>query len=367
MLGAGRDAPKLADRGRSRGLTNHELRLNGDLGNVFAAALDEIDDGLRGDLPHFYKWLPDGGQAGIGVRCSGNIVEAHNRNVFRHTQACFVERPDRADGRNVVVSKKCRERMLPSQELLGEGISNAGRRIEALQLDGQLGTNANTELLGHFADRAPTHRGIRTHRLPSNEGDFLVAQIAKMFQCQPRGPRVVQDDVGYAIDELMSRHGNGRQGNLLSDRSVRSDETLDATRQKHLRIGLQELRIMPVDHRQEEIIVLAQIFFDAADHHRAVGVPDFFGNYADCISSLQAQGASKKVRTIIERLRGFDDAIFCVRRNRAPNWEFCHSKRADAPISRDSSATWQLPSKPWMQAPWLKFRPRVGIVLHLYG
>ena len=81
--------------------------------------------------------------------------------------------------------------MLPGQELLAESISNAGRRIEALQLDGQFGTNANAELLRYFANRAPTHRGIRTHRLPSNEGDLLVAQIAKMFQCQPRGPRVV--------------------------------------------------------------------------------------------------------------------------------------------------------------------------------
>src|SRR6267154_4948292 len=39
----------------------------------------------------------------------------------------------------------------------------------------------------------------------------------------------------------------------------------------------------------------------------------------------------------------------------------------DAPISRDSSATWQLPSKPWMQAPGVKFRPRDGLLLHIYG
>src|SRR6266699_6649915 len=180
---------------------------------------------------------------------------------------------------------------------------------------------------------------------------------------------------------------------------------------------------MTVDHRQEEIIVLAQIFFDAADHHRAVGVPDFFGNYADCISSLQAQGASKKVRTIIERLRGFDDAIlgvlgngtrrsrviqggrhrsgrepemlrnglerdlgfasmrwllsrrkghfYLVLRTSSKNGIFETARRigncvaasaSDAPISRDSSATWQLPIKPWMQAPGVKFRLGVGIL-----
>jgi len=52
---------------------------------------------------------------------------------------CFVERPDRADGRNVVVGKKRGERMFPGQELLGEGISNSRRRIEAFELNGHSG------------------------------------------------------------------------------------------------------------------------------------------------------------------------------------------------------------------------------------
>jgi len=51
--------------------------------------------------------------------------------------------------------------MLPSQELLGEGKPNAGRPNRSLQLDGQLGTNTNAELLRNLADRVPTHGGIR--------------------------------------------------------------------------------------------------------------------------------------------------------------------------------------------------------------
>src|SRR5207244_8227819 len=86
-------------------------------------------------------------------RRSWNIVEADNGNILRHTQARFANRPDRADCRDVVVSKKCSERMFPCQELPGEGISDGGRRIDALQLDGQLGANANGALRRHFADR----------------------------------------------------------------------------------------------------------------------------------------------------------------------------------------------------------------------
>jgi len=52
---------------------------------------------------------------------------------------------------------------------------------------------------------------------------------------------------------------------------------------------------MPVDHGEEEIIVLAQKFFDAADHHRAVGVANFFGNHANRVSPFQSQGAGKKL------------------------------------------------------------------------
>jgi len=67
-----------------------------------------------------------------------------------------------------------------------------------------------------------------------------------------------------------------------------------------------------MDHGEEEIIVLAQIFFDAADHHRSIGVADFFGDHANRVGAFQAQSSSKEVGPIIERLRGFDDAILCM-------------------------------------------------------
>ena len=69
---------------------------------------------------------------------------------------------------------------------------------------------------------------------------------------------------------------------------------------------------MAVDHGEEEIIVLAQVFFDPADHHRAVGVANFFGDHPDGISSFQSQSACKKVRPVVERFRSFDDAILGV-------------------------------------------------------
>ena len=109
-----------------------------------------------------------------------------------------------------------------------------------------------------------------------------------------RGARVVQDNVGQAFDAPMACDGDSRQGKFFTERCVGGDEALDATRQKHLRVGLQELRIMPMDHGEEEIIVLAQKFFDAANHHRAVGVANFFGDHANGVGTFQAQSAGKK-------------------------------------------------------------------------
>ncbi len=184
--------------------------------------------------------------------------------------------------------------------MLAEGISNGRRGIDAVELDGQLGTDSNVELLRHLADRVPTRGRIRTDGLAFDKGDFFVTEIAKVLERQPRGALVIQDDVGQAFDALMPCDRDGRQRKLLHQGRVGGDEALHASRQKHLRVGLQQLWIMPMDHSEEEIIILAQVFFDAANDHRAIRVADFFGDHANGIGSLQAQGARKKVRPVIQ-------------------------------------------------------------------
>src|SRR5882762_1788432 len=176
------NALQLAMGSGTGGLTNHKLGLDGDLRNVFIARFDEIDNGLRRDLPHLDQWLPHRCESRIGVRRAGNIIEADHGNVFRNAEARFVDRPNRADRGNVVVSEKCRKGMLPRQELLGEGITNGRGRIDAFELRGQFGTNANFELLGYFADCVPTHGVILTDGLLSYEVAFLMTEITKMFQ-----------------------------------------------------------------------------------------------------------------------------------------------------------------------------------------
>src|SRR6266567_8293557 len=80
---------------------------------------------------------------------------------------------------------------------------------------------------------------------------------------------------------------------------------------------LQQLWIMPVDHRKKEIIILSQIFLDAADHHCAVYIANLFGDHSDRVGSPQAQGTGKKIGPVIQRSRRFDNAILCMLRDGA--------------------------------------------------
>jgi len=157
-----------------------------------------------------------------------------------------VERPDARDGRNVVVSKKRSERMFPGQELLGEGISNAGVESKP-RVEWSARDECECRVAAPLRRSRPAHAGIRTHGLASNEGDFLVPRSRRCSRAR-RGTRVVQDDVGQAFDAAMARDGHGRQSKLFAEGGVRGNEAFDASGQKHLRVGLQELWIVTVDY-----------------------------------------------------------------------------------------------------------------------
>src|SRR5260370_22900056 len=90
---------------------------------------------------------------------------------------------------------------------------------------------------------------------------------------------------------------------------------------------LQQLWIMPVDYRKKEVIILSQIFLDAADHHCAVHIANLFGDHSDRVGSPQAQGAGKKVGPVIQHLRRFDNAILCMLRDGARRRGIVESRR----------------------------------------
>ena len=86
----------------------------------------------------------------------------------------------------------------------------------------------------------------------------------------------------------------------------------DSAGLQDVRILPQQLRVVMVDNGHEEVLVLAESGFDAADHHAAVGIADFRGDDADRECALLAQRTGEEVRVIIEFARRGDNAVLGV-------------------------------------------------------
>ena len=93
-----------------------------------------------------------------------------------------MKRPQRTNGRNVVVGEQTGERLLSRQQLLSEGVAYGGRGVGPFQLDCQFRAHADIQLLGHFADSVPPHSGVRTHGLALNKSNVFMSKLFQMFQ-----------------------------------------------------------------------------------------------------------------------------------------------------------------------------------------
>ncbi len=85
----------------------------------------------------------------------------------------------------------------------------------------------------------------------------------------------------------------------MSDRGIHGNEALDPALKQELRIGLEELSVVPVSYCQEKETMSSKMSLDPADDHGAVGVADLLGDHSDCESALHTERAGKKVRPII--------------------------------------------------------------------
>ncbi len=138
-----------------RGFANDEFRLNRNLRNIAATLFQQADESLRRYFAHAHKRLADGGEAWLRKSGTGNIVEPHDRNIVRYAQPRFAQSPHRTNRGNVVVRKNRRERFIPGQQFLCDGEADLGSRNSVYDLHGQLGANANIQLLGELDDAIP--------------------------------------------------------------------------------------------------------------------------------------------------------------------------------------------------------------------
>src|SRR5215475_2854271 len=97
----------LAARSGGR-LANDQFRFDHDFfGELrLSAVRDALEQMFGGQPAHLAQRLFYGRERRIVISRGWNVVEADHRNVLRHTQPGLAQRPDRADGRNVVEREK---------------------------------------------------------------------------------------------------------------------------------------------------------------------------------------------------------------------------------------------------------------------
>src|SRR5438105_47105 len=100
------------------------------------------------------------------------------------------------------------------------------------------------------------------------EGDILVTESSEVSQCQARRQLMIEHDIGHAINVPVARNRYGGQRQLFIKRSIRGNEPFNPPGQQHLRVSLQQLRIVPMNYGEEEKIMAAQVLLNAADDHR---------------------------------------------------------------------------------------------------
>src|SRR5262249_14937141 len=89
---------------------------------------DALEQRLGCQQSHLAQRLPYSGQRRVLKSCTLNVVEAHDRNVFRNAPPRFAQRANRADRRNVIKCKKGGEWFFCREEFLSDLITEVRRR-----------------------------------------------------------------------------------------------------------------------------------------------------------------------------------------------------------------------------------------------
>ena len=88
-------------------------------------------------------------------------------------------------------------------------------------------TTAAPELAGSPLDIGPSDFGIRAEFLSFDEGDFAMAELRQMLECDFGGPHVVQHNVGHALHMVVSRDCDHRDRERKSPGSIDRDQAVD--------------------------------------------------------------------------------------------------------------------------------------------
>src|ERR1700678_1979921 len=100
---------------------------------------------------------------------------------------------------------------------------------------------------------------------------------------------MIEHNVGYAFDLVVSGHGDYRHREIEGPRSVDSDQPVYRSFQKHSWIFVNQVGAVAVTGDEIEISLLKKMIFDPAHHRSRISVADFRNDDPDGETTLGAQ------------------------------------------------------------------------------
>jgi len=142
-----------------------------------------------------------------------------------------------------------------------------------------------------------------------------MAEVGEMLKGNFGGADVVENDVGYAADFIMSRYGDDGDGERKRPGSVDGDEAVDGALDEEARIFVDEISAMAVADDEIKVSFLQEKILDAAHDRGGIAVADLRDNDADGEAVPGTQGAGEEIGAILKFAGGDEDAILRLLRN----------------------------------------------------
>ena len=141
-----------------------------------------------------------------------------------------------------------------------------------------------------------------------------------MFECQFRGPLMVEDDVCQSRHWRVSRDGDHRNTQGLTPGRINGDDALDGARQQQAGILPQQIFAMQMTDHKKEVAVAQQCGFHAVQHRGGIAFAKLGDHDADGVCALLAQRLCHHVWLVVEFFRGGEDALLGGGRYGAGAW-----------------------------------------------
>src|SRR5262249_31644458 len=133
----------------------------------------------------------------------------------------------------------------------------------------------------HVDNCIPAHFSIGNESLPSNKGNFSMAQVYQMLEGDFCGVIVIQHNAGGTLDRVMARDGCYRKRQTVMPRCAYDDQPVHRTMVEKLRVLINEIGPEAVAGDKVKIPFLQKMIFNSTQNCDVIPLAHLGHEYAD--------------------------------------------------------------------------------------